>query len=132
GEQEYRVEREQDHGQPPLAGTGRDPVDAYEGGEPEHRAKCLEGGQLVPSENAEDGGAQHVISRQPGVLHPEERVVQMSGLGEVGGDEPVAVTVLERLRHLRREQKENSAPPEQSEGGRESPNARQRASAEPP
>src|SRR5207245_6441142 len=118
GQQEDRVERKQDNGQPSLAGIGRNPVNACEGGEPEHRAKCLEGGQLVPSENAEDGGAQHVISRQPGVLHPEERVVQMSGLCEVGGDEPMAVTVLERLWHLGREQKENSAQTEQSEGGR--------------
>src|SRR5207245_6009162 len=114
GEQEYRVEREQDHGQPPLAGTGRDPVDAYEGGEPEQRAECLEGGQLVPSENAEDGGAQHVISRQPGVLHPEERVVQVSCLGEVGRDEPVAVPVLEWFGQLRSEQKQNPASTEQS------------------
>ena len=130
GEEEDRVEGQHGHGQPPLPGVGRDPVDACECGQPKHRAEDLERSELVPSENGQDGGAEHVVSGQPCVLHPEERVVQVSGLGQVGGDEPVPVAVLEWFRQLRREQEENPAQTKQSGDRGQGTNARQGTSAQ--
>ncbi len=85
----------------------------------------------MPSEHLQDRGREQVVAGQPGVLHSEQGVVQLTGHREVGRHEPVPVAVFERLRHLRRRQDQHGAQREQAGGRRRPPQAPERAATEP-
>jgi hypothetical protein len=80
---------------------------------PSSALESFQRAELPEPEHVQDCRSQHVVSGQPRVLHSEQWVLQRTRRSQVGGDEPVCVAVLERLRHLRRGHQEESAQADQ-------------------
>ena len=130
-EQEDRIEDQERDGDPGLPGVRREGVDAGGGRQSEHRAQPLQETQLPQPEDAQHRRREELVGRQPRVLHAEERIVQLAGRGEVGGHQPVAVAVLERLRHLGGGKEKDPGQREQRRERSRRPHPRERAEAEP-
>ena len=129
-EQKHWVEHQEDDGKARLPDVWRKEVDAGRGGQAKQRAQCLQQAELPQAEELQHRGRQHVVARQPCVFHPEQRVVELSRRGQVRGDEPVPITVLERLGQLSREQQQDGRDAHQPDRWGCHPHPRERSAAE--